>query len=491
MPPRARPPLASLDRCRVTLGGRLVLDGVTLAIRPGERVGVLGANGSGKSTLLRVLRGEQWLDPHRPGRRAFAGAGAPQESPIGVGDWCARVAPEDQDAYARRELDLPVEAVIRSGLDGALYPVEGPTPARSARVRAAAAALGVTPLLRRGLLTLSRGEARKVLVARALVARPRLLLLDEVCDGLDAAARAALLERLARATRGAAVVTAVHRAEELFAGIARVVWLERGRIRADGPREEVVRAWARSFDAPRRRPAAPRRPPPPPRPAAAPPLLFDLRRVTVLVDGSAVLREVTWQVRRGEAWAVTGPNGAGKSTLLRLLAGEEQPARGAIRRLDLGRRADAGTLRSRLGLVSPELQARHRFDATGEALVLSGFDGTVGLSAPAGAARRARAAAALAALGLGHLARRRILTCSYGELRLLLLARALAPGPEVLLLDEPFAGLDPGARAAMGAAVGAAARAGTGLVLVTHHEDEVPALVGRRARLEAGRLAVG
>ena len=218
------------------------------------------------------------------------------------------------------------------------------------------------------------------------------------------------------------------------------------------------------------------------------PDLFRLSGVTVLVDGRAVLDRVSWRVRRGEAWAVTGPNGAGKSTLLRLLAGEEQPARGTIHRLDLGPRADAAQLRIRLGQVSPELQARHRFDASGADLVLSGFEGTIGLAGAPSAGQRRQAAAALAGLGLARLARRRILTCSYGELRLLLLARALAPAPDVLLLDEPFAGLDPRARAILGAAVERAVRAGVGLVLVTHHEDEVPAVVRRRARLEGGRL---
>jgi len=122
--------------------------------------------------------------------------------------------------------------------------------------------------------------------------------------------------------------------------------------------------------------------------------------------------------------------------------------------------------------------------------VLSGFTGTIGLVRPPLDAERARAAEALRWLGLERLAGRSILTCSYGELRLLLLARALAPAPEALLLDEPFAGLDPGARAALRAAVDGLARRGTGLVLVTHHEDELPPAVTRRARLEAGRLTV-
>jgi len=91
-------------------------------------------------------------------------------------------------------------------------------------------------------------------------------------------------------------------------------------------------------------------------------------------------------------------------------------------------------------------QARHRFDAVGEDVVLSGFEGTVGLAEDPGPAARARAAEVLAALGVAHLARRHLLTLSYGELRKLLVARALAPGPEVLLLDEPLAGLDAASR---------------------------------------------
>jgi molybdate transport system ATP-binding protein len=317
------------------------------------------------------------------------------------------------------------------------------------------------------------------------------LLLDEVCDGLDGPARAALLASLpAVAAAGVAVVTAVHRAEELFEGIRRVVWLESGRVVADGPRDEVVARWQASFGGGGRARPGRRQAPARTTGRGGGADHFDLRGVTVLVEGTPVLEELTWRVGRGEAWAVTGGNGAGKSTLLRLLAGEEQPARGTIRRLDLGTRADAGAVRLRVGQVSPELQARHRFDATGQALVLSGFAGTVGLAEAPTASQRGTVARLLGRLGLARLAEKRLLACSYGELRLLLLARALAPGPEVLLLDEPFAGLDPGARAALGRAVAAEVRRGTGLVLVTHHEDEVPAAVTHRARLEAGRLTV-
>jgi molybdate transport system ATP-binding protein len=207
------------------------------------------------------------------------------------------------------------------------------------------------------------------------------------------------------------------------------------------------------------------------------------------VDGRDVLRGLDFTLRRGERVAVVGANGAGKSTFLRLLAGDEQPAVGTIARLDQGLRASALELRGRIGVVSPELQARHRFDATGEDVVLSGFHGTIGLAAPPTEVERAAAARALARLGIGHLARRHLLTLSYGELRKLLLARALAPAPEALLLDEPLAGLDAASRAWVQDAVVEACARGAALVTVTHHEDELPRGVERAAILEGGRLA--
>jgi molybdate transport system ATP-binding protein len=483
-------PLVTLDRVDVRLSGATLLEDVSLEVRAGEGLAVVGASGSGKSTLLRLLRGELWPHPASRGRRLFHGEDGAFESPIGARERFALVAPEQQDAYVRHDWGLAAEAVIRSGFCDAVYPAEAATPAQAERVREVADLLGVAPLLGRPILALSRGEGRKVLLARALAPRPDLLLLDEATDGLDAAARAAFLALVSRVLRGGtAVVVATHREEELLPEIRRVIRLDRGRILASpdrdpdrdpaldlGPDPALARGLgpdptlARDLD-----------------PVRAPPL-FDARDVSVRVDGRDVLAGLDFVLRRGERVAVVGPNGAGKSTFLRLLAGEEQPARGTIDRLDLGPRAAAFDLRGRVGLVSPELQARHRFDATGEEVVLSGFGGTVGLAAQPTAAERAAGSATLARLGVADLAGRHLLTLSYGELRKLLLARALAPAPEALLLDEPLAGLDPRSRAWMLDAIEEACARGAALVTVTHHEDEVPGGVHRRLALEGGRL---
>jgi molybdate transport system ATP-binding protein len=472
-------PLVTLDRVDVVLAGTTVLESVTFTLGEGEGLGVLGDNGSGKSTLLRLLRGEVWPHPRSAGRRLFHGPDGPSESPIGARERLALVAPEAQDAYARRDWDLPVEAVIRSGFFDALWPAEAATATQAARVAEVAATLGITGLLGRSMLELSRGEGRRVLLARALVTRPAALLLDEACDGLDAEGRDGFLALVSAAARsGTAVVMATHRPDELVPEITRVVRLASGRIRSVGPRP-----------APAPSPAS--RPPPPPLPPALPPPsappVFLLASVTVLAGGRPVLQDLDLAVAQGERVAILGANGAGKSTLLRLLAGEEQPARGRAERLVRGPRAGADDLRGRIGVVSPELQARHRFDATGEEVVLSGFAGTVGLAVPATDDQRRRARAAAGRLGVTALLPRHIHSLSYGELRKLLLARALAPDPEALLLDEPLAGLDAGARAAILAALGSLGPGGPALVAVSHHPDELPA-GGRRLRLAGGRL---
>jgi molybdate transport system ATP-binding protein len=209
----------------------------------------------------------------------------------------------------------------------------------------------------------------------------------------------------------------------------------------------------------------------------------------VLVEGRRVLRGLSWTVRRGESWVVRGPNGAGKSTLLRLLLGEEHVAPGGrVTRLDLGPAPSVWEVKERVGLVAPDLQARHRTDATGLEVVLSGFQGSIGTAHEPAPGERATAEAWMERLGVAHLAGRRIHSLSYGELRRLLVARALVIDPEVLLLDEPFAGLEPRARAEAMDLVDRLCRSGRTVVLVTHHDDEVIPSVTRELWLRDGQV---
>jgi len=491
--------LVTLEDVDVRLWGRTLLEGITFTLREGESWALYGGNGAGKTTLLRLLRGDAWPHPASRGRRLYHFPGEPSESPIGARERIALVSAEAQDAYVRRDWEVLVEDVVRSGFGGGVWPTEPLSPIEERRVDEALALVGLEGLRRRRILEVSTGEARRALLARALAPGPRILLLDEFLNGLDPESRTLLTGAVAALARaGAAVVFATHRPEEVPPEATRAAILEGGRLVAAGTRPEVEAPW-RARSSPSARPALA-----PPARRAAGDTLFEVRG-DVLVDGRRVLQGLDWTVRRGESWVVRGPNGAGKSTLLRLLLGEEHLAPGGtIRRLDLGESPSVWAVKERVGLVAPDLQARHRCEATGEEVVLSGFSASIGpghvpgdasggspsstTGGASGQAARSAAARWMEALGVAHLAGRSIQAVSYGELRRLLFARALVGDPEVLLLDEPFNGLEPRARAEAMDLVDRLSRSGRAVVLVTHHDDEVVPSLGRELRLRAGRV---
>jgi molybdate transport system ATP-binding protein len=392
------------------------------------------------------------------------------------------VSAEGQDRYLRRDLEVRVEDVVRSGFGDETWPGSTLPAAAERAVDRAIGMLGLGALRRRSVLEVSTGEARRALLARALAPGPRALLLDEFLNGLDAGSRDLVLGAVSELARaGTATVLATHRPEEVIPEARHALILEGGRVVLSGPRDEVEAAWrAAPGDAPLPLPASRARPRPDP--------LFSVRG-DVLVDGRRVLRGLDWRMAPGEGWVVRGPNGAGKSTFLRLLLGEEHLAPGGtITRLDLGPSPDVRDVRARVGLVAPDLQARHRVDSTGLDVALSGFTGSIGRGESPTPAEREAARAWLEAVGAAHLADRSIQAISYGEMRRLLFARALVTDPDVLLLDEPFSGLEPRSRAAAMDLVERLCRAGRAIVLVTHHDDEAVPSLSHELRLREGRV---
>ena len=190
-----------------------------------------------------------------------------------------------------------------------------------------------------------------------------------------------------------------------------------------------------------------------------------------------ILGRIEWRVRRGEHWAIVGPNGAGKTTLLRVLAADLWPSRGRVAVLGRGfGHADLRELRREIGVVSTATADR-----------VPGWEPVRGIVDPEG---EADAVNALAAIGAGHLADRRFETLSQGERQRVLIARALATHPALLLLDEPCAGLDPVARERFLEDLGAlASRADApALVLITHHVEEIPPFVTHLLALREGSV---
>ena len=210
------------------------------------------------------------------------------------------------------------------------------------------------------------------------------------------------------------------------------------------------------------------------------PALLELDRATVWRDRVPVLRQVSLRVDQGQHTVILGPNGCGKSTLLKLLHRELYPLAEAGRtplRILGQSNWNLSELRAQLGLVSVDLHAELAAQRTQtvEQTVVGAFHGSLGL--PQGRSPDPncwpRVETALAEMDIADLARRRLPTLSTGQLRRVLIARALVHRPQALLLDEPTTGLDIGARRQLLARLRSLAQSGVTLVLITHHLDEV------------------
>ena len=229
------------------------------------------------------------------------------------------------------------------------------------------------------------------------------------------------------------------------------------------------------------------------------PPVLELLDATVVKGDRRVLNGIRLTIREGEHTAILGPNGAGKSVLVSLLTHHERalvPADGTSAVRVFGEdRWNVSELRAQLGIVSSDLHQRFvagnsEGSITGEAAVLSAFLVSHGILRYGIVTdeMRSRAAEALDAVGATHLSSRTLDRMSSGEARRVMLARVLATSPRALVLDEPTTGLDLGTRHSFMELVRGIARAGTTLVLITHHSEEIVPEVQRVILLQEGRI---
>ena len=337
-------------------------------------------------------------------------------------------------------------------------------------------------LLDRPLVALSNGELHRLLLARALMLDPGLLLVDEPFAGLDAHSRGTLLQILDELhAQGTGVVLAFAQPEDLSEGISHIIEVQEHGILYAGPRRKLHRPSARRAVAVSTHDS----------PADAPPLV-EFRDVTVRQGAVILLDHVTFTINRGEHCALMGPNGSGKSTLLSLILADNPQAfanhiRVAGRQLGPG--CGVWEIKALLGWVSPELDAHYPPDAGALDAVLSGFASSLGVYAEPNHDQRAAALQWLDRLGLAGIRNHPFASLATCDRRLVLLARAAVHGPSLLILDEPCLGLDQPSGERLLAAIEATALAlPAGMIFVTHDPTEIPGTVTKLLVLESGRL---
>ncbi len=220
--------------------------------------------------------------------------------------------------------------------------------------------------------------------------------------------------------------------------------------------------------------------------------VIEMDGVSVVRGGSLLLDDVGWQVREGERWVVLGPNGSGKTTLISIAATYLWPSRGTVSLLgEMIGTVDVRDIRRRIGLVSASLEARIPPEIKALGVVVAGATGAIApwWDRPTRATTE-KARELLATVGCSGLAERRFELLSSGERQRVQIARALMLDPELLLLDEPSAGLDLGAReqlASLLARLNADSRLAATIV-VTHHVEEISRGTTHALVLRAGRV---
>ncbi|MDD5169733.1 MAG: ATP-binding cassette domain-containing protein, partial [Syntrophales bacterium] len=439
-------PLISVEGVTIRVRDRFILPDTSWEIKTGEQWAVLGPNGAGKSSLVKVLIGDL---PYVRGTITHHYDKPPREA-IGYVSFdlqeylIAREDTLDMARYFARKQDDHRKAydTIIEGFQG--------RPADMSMFNRIIDTLDIRYLLKRSIRYLSTGEMRKVIIARALMKSPDILILDEPFAGLDIASRKIMQETIGGLmAKGLQVILITHRQEEIFPLISHVMCIKEGRVYLQGAREAVltpenikalyggkkkkVRAIP-AGDHVRRESAG-----------GEEDILVQMKQVTVRYGNVTILDCLDWTVRRGENWAVIGPNGSGKTTLLSLIAGDH-PQAYANEIYLFGRRRGSGEdiweIKEHMGIVSSELQVRYRRDISAYDVVASGLFDTMGLYRRLNQEQRQHVERWLDFFGIMEMSGRIFTRLSYGERHMTLLARAMVKSPEMLILDEPCQGLD-------------------------------------------------
>jgi len=304
------------------------------------------------------------------------------------------------------------------------------------------------PLLDRGFRKLSTGETRKVLITRALSSKPAMVIIDGPFEGLDAQTVPLLNEILYKFSVDTPLVLVINRLDELPEFVTHIAFLEKGQLKltvetCDKPALNLISRLFHLKISDIRIPAAIAG-------EASPALnpddpLVNIRNAKIRYTDNLVFEHLDWRIERGQHWQLTGPNGSGKTCLLNLITGDH-PQCYSNDIFVCGYKRGSGEsiwdIKQHIGYVSSALQWDYRVSISCRNVIISGFYDSIGLYTRATDLQKEVANQWLQVLSLRDRAVQPFNQCSYGDQRLLLIARAVVKHPHLLILDEPCFGLD-------------------------------------------------
>lgn len=462
-------PIIRFDAVRFAYQLDPILENFSWQWPRGQHIAILGGNGAGKTTLAKLITDQ--LRPNQ-GNISYASDFGPDDIAHISFDLHRELMEHDRrfdDSETREDafdIGTPVRNIILQG-----QPADNEFLALCER-------LGISHILDQGIRFISTGESRKTLLARALFAKPAALILDNPFEGLDIHAQAemrAMLDELL--TSPTPLILLTKDATDIPDAIDTVYTMRQGKLTGPCTAAEAKRASAKVHHYAKPMPiaAAPSHP--------SDTALLELRNINVNFRGKQVLSNINWRLMPNQHCCISGPNGAGKSTLLGLLCGENDKAYGQEVIL-FGKRRGSGEsiweVKAQFGLLNTSMQMSNLKRTKVIDVVASGLFDSVGLYTNYSESQRQLLLAWLDSLEILPLKEQRFDRLSFGEQRMVLLARAMVKSPRILILDEPCIGLDNEQKSKLlGAVDQIAAHGQTRILFVSHRSEEVPACINQ------------
>lgn len=455
----------TLKNLTVDFDNKFQLKKINWTLSQGQHWLITGSNGSGKSALAAVLAGYGEIEygvannlPRRVGLVSFE-------------------AQAELIAAERRKDDADIMDVITEGtpVKEIIDAVATDTDTASQLIEQ----LGLTPLLDRAFRKLSTGETRKVMLIRALSCQPQLLILDEPFEGLDAQSLDALQQHLANVAEHTPVVMILNRLDQCPEYITHMAYMANGELqqtlsRSDNQAYDALMALLhlKTTDL-----AIPPADPDFALPALEPEQpLVKLTDAAIRYGDTTIFDNLNWKIERGEHWQLTGPNGSGKTALLSLITGDH-PQCYVNDIFVFGFKRGSGEsiwqIKQFIGYVSTALQWEYTVGTSLRNVIISGFYDSIGLYTKYTDNQKKIADEWLQVLGMQNRANDTFTSQSYGDQRLLLIARAMVKHPPLLILDEPCLGLDDMNRQRVLALIEIiCARSESTVLYVNHHAED-------------------
>jgi molybdate transport system ATP-binding protein len=422
------------NKVTVNFDDRFTLSEINWTIEPNQHWVITGTNGSGKSALAAALAGVGDIEngtvtglPKNVGLVSFEA----QAELI-----AKELKKDDADIMDVISLGTPVHEMIFDNCQD------------SELAHSLVEKFGLSKLLDRAFRKLSTGETRKVMLIRALSSKPDLLILDEPFDGLDVDTLAMLQAHLASIIDTTPMVLVLNRFDEMPDFITHVAYMDNGKLALTVDKKDenafnelyqLLHLKTTDLSVPEADPANKLPVLDPSQP------LVKLNQATIKYGDTVIVDKLDWTIERGQHWQLSGPNGSGKTCVLSLITGDHPQCYTNdifVFGFQRGNGESIWQIKQFIGYVSTALQWEYRVSTSCKNVIISGFYDSIGMYSKSTDNQKQIADQWLELLGMKDRADQPFNKLSYGDQRLLLIARAMVKHPPLLILDEPCLGLD-------------------------------------------------